>query len=58
VHWGFVAWGALCFALLRAGMPVLAFVLLLAPQVGWLGLVMRWTERAGVLSPRLVRRAR
>ncbi len=58
VHWGFVAWGALCFALLRAGMPVLAFVLLLAPQAGWLGLVMRWTERAGVPSPRLVRRAR
>jgi UDP-GlcNAc:undecaprenyl-phosphate GlcNAc-1-phosphate transferase len=51
VHWGFAAWGALCCAVfLRAtglGKP-LALLLVLPPQLLWIGFVAARARRAGI----------
>jgi UDP-N-acetylmuramyl pentapeptide phosphotransferase/UDP-N-acetylglucosamine-1-phosphate transferase len=51
VHWGFALWGALCCAVfLLASGPAkpLALLLVLPPQLLWMGYVIRRARRAGI----------
>ena len=55
-HWAFAAWGGVCCALFLEAGPQwkpACVVLVLGPQLAWLGMVARWTARAGIEQPRL-----
>ncbi len=56
VHWGFVAWGALCctvFVLATPAWKPACVLLVVPPQLVWLAVVGRLTARAGIKRPSL-----
>ena len=48
IHWGFAAWGGGLSLALLPTCPVLAVALVLAPQLGWTGMVRQRAARAGL----------
>ena len=56
VHWGFAGWGGLCCALFLVAAPAwkpACVLLVLPPQVLWLGFVSQRTASAGITRPSL-----
>ena len=56
LHWGFVAWGAVCcvgFLVTAPAWKPLWVILVVPPQLFWLAAVSRWTKAAGITRPSL-----